>query len=78
MKTIQILLLVALLTACATERRQESWVKPDGSGSQAELTADDGACRAQAFSVPGAMNNMLQVAAVYSSCMQGKGWARQP
>lgn len=71
------LALLLALAGCATEPKQEPWTKLDGSGSQAELTADDGQCKAQAFAVPGAMNNTLQVAAVYNSCMQGKRWVRK-
>lgn len=62
-----------LLAGCATQpERQAYWVK-DGA-TERDFNADMGACRAQAFSVPGAMGNLLQVAAVQSSCMEGRGW----
>lgn len=65
------LVVLMLLAGCAT-RTESVWVKP--GADQAQFNADIGQCRAQAFSVPGAMNNLMQVAAVQSSCMQGKGW----
>lgn len=64
------LLIVLLLAGCATT--EKVWVK-DGA-SQQDFHADAGQCKAQAFGVPGAMFNQMQVAIVYASCMQGKGW----
>jgi uncharacterized lipoprotein YmbA len=62
-----------LLAGCATQpERQRYWVK-DGASAQ-DYNAETAQCRAQAFSVPGAMGNLLQVAAVQSACMEGKGW----
>lgn len=67
------LFVLLLLTGCATQpERQSVWVK-DGA-TERDFYADMGQCRAQAFSVPGAMGNLLQVAAVQSACMEGKGW----
>lgn len=64
-------LLVLLIAAgCAT--KETYWEKPGASSAQ--FDADMGACRAQAFGVPGAMNNLMQVAIVQSTCMQGRGW----
>lgn len=63
-------ILLALLAGCAT--KQTYWEKP--GSTQQDFNADIGACRAQAFSVPGAMNNLMQVAIVQSTCMQSKGW----
>jgi hypothetical protein len=53
-------------------KKQIYWEKP--GASQAEFNADFGFCRAQAFSVPGAMSNLFQVVLVQTSCMQGRGW----
>lgn len=64
-------LFVLLLAGCATPT-QTYWEKP--GASRADFNTDIGYCQAQAFGVPGAMNNLLQVAAVQSSCMQGRGW----
>jgi hypothetical protein len=64
-------LIVLLLAGCATQP-QYVWVKP--GATEADFNTDVGYCRAQAFGVPGAMGNLLQVAAVQSACMQGKGW----
>lgn len=66
---------VLLLTGCAT-RPQMAWFK-DGS-TQQDFNAELGQCRAQAFGVPGAMNNLLQVAIVQQNCMLGKGWEQRP
>lgn len=63
-------LVVLLLAGCATT--QTYWEKP--GASQSDFQVDMGQCRAQAFGVPGAMNNLMQVAMVQSACMQGKGW----
>lgn len=64
------LLFVLLLAGCAT--KQTYWEKPGASTE--DFHADMGVCRAQAFGVPGAMNNLMQVAMVQNACMQGKGW----
>lgn len=64
------LVLLALVTSCAAP--QKLWMKT-GAGEQ-EFNADAGQCKAQGFGVPGAMYNTTQVAIVYNSCMQGKGW----
>lgn len=65
-------LLVALLLAGCAAKKMAYWEKP-GSNAQ-DFNQDMGQCRAQAFGVPGAMNNLMQVAMVQNACMQGKGW----
>lgn len=60
---------VLLLSACAAQK-QSYWTKP--GSSQAEFNQDMGQCRAQAFGV--ASGNLMQIAIVQSSCMEGKGW----
>lgn len=69
------MLLLVLVGCAGQEAREERWIKPAGGGSQAELSADDGQCKAQAFAIPNAPT--MQVAMVYNACMQGKGWARE-
>lgn len=70
-----LLALLPLLAACPTT--EYVWVKH--GASQQEFNQDAGQCRAQAFSVPGATSPMManQVAIIYASCMQGKGWASE-
>lgn len=63
-----IALSLLILTSCATT--ESVWVKP--GASEQDFYMDQGQCRAQAFGVPGM--NTMQVAMVYSSCMQGRGW----
>lgn len=65
-----IALLVLLLAGCATT--ETFWEKPGASAQ--DFNSDSAQCRAQAFSVPGAMNNLMQVAIVQNQCMQGRGW----
>lgn len=66
------LIVLLLLAGCATQQPRTVWQK---SGSTyAEFQSDSGYCRAQAFGVPGAMGNLLQVAIVQRSCMESKGW----
>lgn len=67
MKGVGLVLLLCLFGCATTER---VWVKPN-SGQQ-EFYQDRGQCQAQAFSVPGAPP--MQMAVVFASCMQGKGW----
>lgn len=64
--------LVVLLALAGCASKQTYWDK--SGASEADFNTDMGQCRAQAFSVPGAMNNLMQVAIVQSTCMQGKGW----
>lgn len=66
------LLPALLLAGCATT--EVVWHK--NGASQQDFHADQGQCKAQALSVPGAMAPSMasQVVAVYSACMQGKGW----
>lgn len=63
-------LIVALmfLVGCATN--DKAWTKP-GSTEQ-DFYIDTGQCRAQAYSVPG--TPPMQLALIFESCMQGKGW----
>lgn len=63
--------LLAAIAGCAAQT-QTYWEKP--GSTRADFDADMGQCRAQAFGVPGAMGNLMQVAIVQSQCMQGKGW----
>ncbi len=60
-------LVVLALAGCAKEGY---WVRQ--GASQEDFYRDRGACVAQASSVPFAP--AMQVAAVFSGCMQGKGW----
>jgi uncharacterized lipoprotein YajG len=65
---------LALLAGCATQQQQMVWYKP-GSTPQT-FNMDAGACKAQAFSVPGMP--LMQVAIVYNQCMYGRGWDQMP
>lgn len=58
------------LAGCAST--QTYWTKP--GATERDFAMDLGACRAQAFGVPGALSNVAQVALVQQTCMQGKGW----
>lgn len=62
------LLVLMLLAGCATTERV--WVK--NGASEQDFYMDQGQCRAQAFGTPGMYT--MQVALVYNSCMQGRGW----
>ena len=66
-----IVLSALLLGACATQP-QPVWEKP--GSTYADFQADSGYCRAQAFGAANAMGNLLQVAIIQRSCMEGKGW----
>jgi hypothetical protein len=61
-------LLLVVLAGCAF--RPATWHKAGSTGS--DFYADRGQCNAQAYSVTGAPP--MQVAIVFNSCMQGKGW----
>ena len=65
------LIILSVLTGCAT-KPEMVWYKQ--GGNRTAFNADMSQCRAQAFSVPGAMNNLIQVAIVQRTCMEGKGW----
>ena len=67
--------LTVLLVGCSQEPETAGY---RSGATEAEFNADMGQCRAQAFGVPGAMNNLLQVAMVQRSCMEGKGWYLKP
>lgn len=67
--------LVVLLAGCAS---QPEMVWHKDNSSRQEFEADWAQCEAQAFSVPNAMQNLLQVAAVRGACMRGKGWYLRP
>ncbi len=56
-----------ILAGCAAPA---TWHK--AGASQEDFLMDRGQCNAQAYSVTGAP--MMQVAIVFNSCMQGKGW----
>lgn len=62
------LFVLLLLGGCATTERV--WVK-NGASDQ-DFYMDRGQCQAQAFGSPGMYT--MQVAIVFSGCMQGKGW----
>lgn len=64
------LLCLLLLTACATPT-ETVWRK-DGAGRQ-DFNMDTGQCRAAAAGASPYMVPM-QMAIIYSNCMQGKGW----
>lgn len=64
---------VIALAGCAT---QPEWYWYKEGATDAQFTAESGQCRAQAFSVAGAA--LQQVAIVYTSCLQGKGWIQRP
>lgn len=68
------LFVLLLLGGCATQRPEYVWEK-QGAGAQ-EFSMDAGQCRAQAFGAPGMP--MMQVAMIYASCLQGKGWQSVP
>jgi hypothetical protein len=68
-----------LLAGCQQQQRATTWYKP--GATQQDSYVDQGQCnaQAQAFRIPGQgglvpEGNMLQVADVYNTCMQGKGW----
>lgn len=65
---MRIVLLVLLLAGCATT--EHVWVKPGASDQ--DFYMDRGQCQAQAFGTPGMYT--MQIALVFSACMQGKGW----
>lgn len=66
-------LIVLLLAGCqsAPQQPQYTWQKP--GATEDEFNIDQGQCRAQGLGSPfGPMS--YQAAAVFMSCMQGKGW----
>lgn len=67
----RVLLICAVLAGCATQPQVEMrWAK-DGA-TESDYYRDAGQCRAQAFAPGG--STMMQVAIIYASCLQGKGW----
>jgi hypothetical protein len=62
------LFVLLLLAGCATT--ETVWVKH--GASENEFYVDRGQCQAQAFGAPGMYT--MQVALIFNSCMQGKGW----
>jgi hypothetical protein len=67
-----VFLAILLLAGCATTQ-EKRWMR--GSSSEADFNQDSMACRSQALAVPGAMSgNTMQFAAVYTTCLRGKGW----
>ena len=66
-----IYLVVLALPGCVS---QPDWAWEKAGATQNDFHADAGQCRAQAFSVPGGQAG--QVALVYVSCLEGKGWYR--
>lgn len=65
--------LFVLLTGCA-QQQQWAWYKEGSTRQMYDM--ESGQCSAQAYGSPGM--NMMQVAMVYQSCMQGKGWYSKP
>lgn len=70
MKKLLFPTILLLAFGCAP---QKQWYK-DGTTPQ-DFSMDQGQCKAQAFSISG--GNMMQIAIVFNSCMQGKGWNLQ-
>ena len=68
MKLFWITVALTVLSGCATT--EATWEKR--GATRQDFNMETGQCRAQAFSIPGV--SVMQAAAVYSSCMQGKGW----
>ncbi len=66
----KMLFVMAILTLAGCATTEKVWVK--NGASQQDFYAESGQCKAQAFAAPGMP--MMQVAIIYSSCMQGKGW----
>lgn len=71
---MRVALLVLLLAGCASSKPPPTWYK--AGASPADFKIDAGQCRAQAA---GGSPNMvpLQMAMIYSACLEGKGWERQ-
>lgn len=69
MRIVTSITISLVLAACATAKNSH-WEKPGASNQ--EFNMDAGQCRAQAFSIPNAP--ATQIAIVYGSCMNGKGW----
>ena len=65
-----ITLMAITLAACSS---QPIWNK-DGGASQTEFEMAQGQCRAQGFQIPGVY--VMQAVAVFTACMQGKGFFR--
>jgi hypothetical protein len=68
MRTI-VFALAVFMAGCAT-KTVSYWEKPGASPQ--DFNIDRGQCNAQAFSV--ASGNLMQIAIVQNSCLQGKGW----
>jgi hypothetical protein len=62
--------LLVLLTLCGCATTERVWVRQ--GATEQDFYVDRGQCQAQAFGAPGMYT--MQVAMVFSSCMQGKGW----
>lgn len=71
-KLLCLMAVIASVAGCASSqpRHETRWYKT--GATTADFNMDAGQCRAQAFSVTGGA--LLQVAIVYNSCMEGKGW----
>ena len=65
--TIAALITIGLVGCATTET---VWNK--SNSSEQEFNMESGQCRASAFGVSNP--SMMQIAIVYNSCMQGKGW----
>jgi hypothetical protein len=69
---LAILMLMPLLLLAACQNQGTTWQR-DGA-TQQDFYMNQGQCKAQAFGLPG--GNMMQMAIVMGSCMQGRGWYR--
>lgn len=66
---MRFIVLSVLIAGCAAQT-ESVWVKP--GSTDAQFYQDRGQCQAQAFG--GTPMSTMQVALVFSGCMQGKGW----
>jgi hypothetical protein len=65
------LLACLLLIGCA---QQPNFHWERGGSSDRDFYQDSGYCKAQAFSVSSGL--IMQIAIVYTGCMEGRGWQR--
>jgi hypothetical protein len=67
------LLLVACMAGCATQPKTV-WYK--AGSTEDEFMRDRGQCIQATFSAP--LATTFQQMAIFSGCMQGKGWQERP
>jgi len=70
---VKIALVVVAISLSGCAAQQKSWYK-DGA-SQQDFHMDQGQCKSQSFGVSNP--SMMQMALIFNSCMQGKGWYLQ-